>query len=111
LRTKVKKVPLASGFVNKSAKFLNPATLAIRTIFAATDSLTLCYAIALCFFFNTEVGVAAFNTTDWLSMNKFVASSIATPNMHNLEHRAMINSIAIRVATKSAPKVEDSIAF
>jgi len=64
LHTKAKKSPLTSGLVNKSAKFLLPATLAIQTIFAATASLTLWYAIALCFFINTDVGVAAFNTTD-----------------------------------------------
>jgi hypothetical protein len=42
--------------VNASAKFSSLLTLAMRNVPAAMDSLTLWYAMALCFFFSGDVG-------------------------------------------------------
>ncbi len=58
---------LGKDFVSKSAKFLSPSTFATGMMPAAIASLTLWYAMALCFFFKVDDGMLALITTDWLS--------------------------------------------
>ena len=62
-------------FVNKSDILYLPGSNAICCIFAATDSLTLWYAMALCFFVSVEAGLVTFLTTLSLSQYQMIAKS------------------------------------
>ena len=96
------------GLVNKSAKFSVVCTFAILKTPAATASLTLWYAIELCFFFKVDVGTVALVTTDLLSQKTFAAPSIGTPNIRSLYLRDSSISTQIQSAMNSEPKVDAS---
>jgi len=98
-----------NSLVNKSAKLSDVCTLAICTMPAATASLTLWYAIELCFFFNVDVGMVALVITDLLSPKIFAGQSMGIPNMRSLYRRASTISMQIRIAMNSEPKVDVSI--
>ena len=53
----------ANGLVKRSARFVSVGSFAMRRIPAAILSRTLWYDIALCFFFNIDIGTVAFVTT------------------------------------------------
>jgi len=75
---------------------------------AATASLTRWYAIELCSFFKVEVGTVVLVTTDLLSQNVLVGSSIGTPIILNLYLRPSNISTKIHIAMNSEPNVEAS---
>jgi hypothetical protein len=60
---------------------------------------------------NTEVGTEALVVTDSLSQKTSAGPSIGIPNILNLYLKLSINSVAIRSATNSDPKLEVSTVF
>ena len=100
-----------NGLVNASAKFSSDLTFAILKVPAAIDSLTLWYAIALCFFLSGDVGIVALMTTELLSQKTLVGPSMGMPNILNVYLNASIISTQILIAINSEPKVDDSTVF
>jgi hypothetical protein len=99
------------NFVRTSLQLYFPFSKCTRRAFIAMHSLTLWYAIALCFLFSVDSGVVTFNTTLLLSQKPFEGPSISTPNIHNLYHKASFISAAIFNVTNLESKVELSIVF
>src|SRR5687767_509607 len=80
-------------------------------IFAAIASLTLWYAMALCFFFNIDEGNVVLMTMLILSPINNDVSSSGTPNILSLYLASMTNSTATLAATNSEPYVDVSTVF
>jgi hypothetical protein len=93
------------GLVNRSARFSEVCSFAILNIPAATASLTLWYAMELCFFFKVDVGTVEFVTADLLSQNTLVGPSIGIPIILNLYRSASRISTRVLMAMNSEPKV------
>jgi len=100
-----------NGLVNRSAIFSFNCTFAILTIVAATASLTLWYAMELCFFFNCDVGVVELVMTDLLSQNTLVLELTGVPSIRSLYLKLSIISTAVFNTTNSEPNVEVSTLF
>ena len=96
-----------SNLVNKSAKFLIVPYLDTLTVFAAISFLHLWYAIEWYFLFNVNSGIAVFWYTTSLSHYTLVKPSIGTPDIINLYLRLSDISVAVRMATHSAPTLLD----
>jgi hypothetical protein len=71
------------GFVSMSVKFLFDCTQLRQMTCVAMASLTLWYAIELCFFLSVKDGCVEFVTTEELSQNVLSGPSNGTLNMCN----------------------------
>jgi hypothetical protein len=90
------KVGPANNFVNLSAKFVSPGSLATQMIPTAIASQALWYATKLCFFFSQGLsGQVTFFTTDSLSQSTSQGPPIFTPFILSLYRRPSTISIAI----------------
>src|SRR5687767_4238648 len=78
---------------------------------AAIFSLTLWYAITLCFFFDIEDGIVVFNTTLILSPIIKDVFSCAIPSILSLYLTSTTISVPILAATNSHPYDDDSTVF
>ena len=88
-----------------------PFTWLTLTTLAATASLTLWYAIALCFFLRVLDGRLVLNTTPLLSHRIWLGPKIGIPIILSLYLNSMRMSTEIRRATNFSPYVEVSTVF
>ena len=70
---------------------------------AATASLTLWNARALCLFFKLKSGNVDDLTTAWLSPKRYDGPLTGTPNILNTYLNSIIKSVAILADTNSDP--------
>ncbi len=100
-----------NGVVRMSAQFKALWMNLKETMPAATASLTLWYARALCLSFRVLLGEIVLTTMLWLSPYMMVGAWIATPSILSWNLSSMLSSVATLAATNSDPEVKVSTVF